>query len=1108
MNSFRLRLRFVLAYLLAAAWLFVPVPRPKQTQTVPTLDTSKRTIDVARRSEGSRANGTANKRIELTPRPLKADKTTISGIEEVGFDSPDEAAAYFLRKRAIPSSKVIPWDRFRAAEEKSWAMPVVSTANRVAAEEAALRAETASQEDFISEGAKLGTWTFLGPGNVGGRTRALVIHPTNPSIMWAGGAGGGVWKTTNGGSTWTALDDRMANLSVNSIAIDPADPQVLYAGTGEGFYNVDAQRGNGIFKSIDGGNTWTQLPNSDFSEMYRVNKIVVSKLNSARIYAATRYGLYRSVDAGATWTKVLNPDVDLFPSGADGALRNGGCSDIALRTDQSTDYLFVSCGGMGARDSAARIYRSTDASLATPSWTTVLTVANQGRTSLAISPSVPSTVYALMASIESGNFLNGFLAVYRSTSNGDSGTWTKRAGNTDSNRLNQTLLSNRSSFLATDCGTGTSSFSNQGWYDNVIAVDPLDSNVVWVGGIDLFRSDDGGLNFGAASFWELSSSAHADNHAITFHPQYNGTTNQTMYVGNDGGLFRTTNARAAVATVVSPGTGVCARSASVTWTALNNSYGVTQFYHGAPYASGTKYLGGTQDNGTVKSDDSTGTNNWFRLVGGDGGYVAVDPSNNNIIYAETQNFGFVKTVNGASFANAKTGFGDSDVLFITPFAMDPNDSQTLWTGGSKIWRTNNGASSWTQASANLPFAAGSATVLQSVSAVAIAPGNSNLVLIGTDGGLVLRNSSALSATSSTTWASSQPRSVSGFISSVAFDPVNTSIVYATISSYSNDVQPHVFRSVDGGVTWSAIEGSGTASLPDAPAHVLVVDPTNHQRLYLGTDLGVFVTDDSGATWARENTGFANVIVESLGIQNRNSVPNLFAFTHGRGAWRVPLSASAPFSISISSLDFGRVLVQTHAFKSVTITNNTGSQVSLGAINVSGTGFSLAGHNCPSVLALAQSCVVTVDFQAQSFASSIGNLAINSSAAGSPHQVGLSATGVDIILRAARSVRPSRGAGATISKGESASYEVQLDTGGADMGRVEIGCTSLVATCSTPPSVNATGSPVPLTVKVALPSSPTRSRRLGRPSSETVNVVVSASAMGITRTLSIPVTIQR
>jgi hypothetical protein len=488
-------------------------------------------------------------------------------------------------------------------------------------------------------------------------------------------------------------------------------------------------------------------------------------------------------------------------------------------------------------------------------------------------------IYAVAATIAGGTFLNGLHAVFRSTSSGNPNTWTAQARNTHPTKLNTVLLTNPLFAFASECGFGASQFFNQGWYDNVVAVDPVDPNRVWVGGIDLFRSDDGGMSWGMASHWWAESNnprfSHADQHVIVFHPQYNGTTNKIMFVGNDGGLFRTDDALAAVAT--GPTAPCSTSNGNVRWRELNNNYGVTQFYHGVPFPNGETYFGGTQDNGTVVGTDRNGIDGWNQILGGDGGYVAVDPGNTNILYAETQFGGIRKSINGgATFSAATSGINDDRLAFITPFIVDPSNSQRLWTGGEFLWRTTNRAANWVQASTRI-------TTPGAVSAIAVAPTNPNNVLAGTSDGFILRTNIGLTSSATTQWPSVQPRT--GFVSSVMFDPTNANIAYATYSTFGG---VHVWRSTDAGATWRGIDGSGTTRIPDIPVHWIVVDPANTSRLYVGTDLGVFVSTDGGTRWAVENTGFANVVTEALALATFRGITTLYAFTHGRGGWRVAL----------------------------------------------------------------------------------------------------------------------------------------------------------------------------------------------------------------------------
>ena len=789
------------------------------------------------------------------------------------YDQPAEAQEFYVLKRAAPGEKVLHPEKYLEALEHMRRMPRYSTA------QGEFLLPLAESKGSGGPGAlALGSWTALGPGNIGGRTRGLVIDPGTPNTMYAAGVSGGVWKTTDGGATWAPLTDLIANLAVSILAMDPNNSSILYAGTGEGVFNADAVRGAGIFKTTNGGTNWTQLANTNNSNFHYVMDIVVSHNNSSRVYAATRTGIWRSVDGGTNWTSVHSP-----------AAANSRCLDLEIRRDQANDYLFASCGTFAQ----ASVYRNVDAA-GVGTWNSVLTDVNMGRTHLAIAPSTPATIYAVSASITGGpggNYLDGLYAVWRSTSNGDSATWTIQVQNTNATKLNTVLLTNTVYAFLTECSFGTSAFFNQGWYDNVIAVDPANADIVWVGGIDLFRSDNAGVSWGMASHWWASTAnshfAHADQHAVVFHPGYNGSTNKIMFVGNDGGLFRTNDARAATATgALAP----CSTSnGSVAWTELNNTYGVTQFYYGVPYPSGTTYFGGTQDNGTIRGSDAGGAEAWTEMLGGDGGYVAVDPSNTNILYAENTDISIQKCTLGLAcndqtdWVDATTGITGDTGLFITPFIMDPSNSSRLWTGGTKMWRTSNAASSWSQA--GVAFA-------QNVSAIAVAPTDSDRVLAGLRTvGTIHRTTTGTTSTSSTAWSSVTPRA--GYVSWLTFDPTDSNIAYATYSTFGGGAHVWMNTNVFGGGTWTAIDGTPPNNIPDIPVHSLVVDPSNTQRLFVGTDLGVFSTTDGGANWAVEDTGFAHVVVEALAIEDVGATPNVFAFTHGRGAWRVGLPPPGP-----------------------------------------------------------------------------------------------------------------------------------------------------------------------------------------------------------------------
>jgi hypothetical protein len=874
--------------------------------------------------------------------------TLFNGEEDLDgerFDQPREALEWYLQKRLPKGEKVLPIERYFQAKEKIKKMKRFSTAQ---GKTLPSQAENNENDEVLDPGdgefpggtggggagdgsastsGALGTWQSLGPGNVGGRTRALIIDPVNPDVMYAAAVAGGIWKTTNGGTTWSPVNDFLANIAVTCMAIDPSNPNIIYAGTGEGFFNADGVRGAGIFKTTDAGANWTRLAATiNNSNFFFVNDIVVSPANTQHLYAATRTGVWRSLNGGTSWNQAI---VSNAANGANGAM------DLVVRTDQATDYVFAAVGSFAR----SHIFRNTDAGGAGV-WEDVFSETNQGRTSLALAPSNQDVIYAMAScfncpagtnpNFPTANLTDALLGVFRSTSGGAAGTWTTQVRNNSANLQDILLLSNPVNGALTQCGFGTSQFLNQGWYDNVIAVDPTDPDKVWTGGVDLFRSDNGGVNWGVASYWWFQINGtppdngdpqlvHADNHIIAFHPNYNGTTNQTMFAGNDGGIYRTNNAKdgnVGYATGTTPGGGaitstspICGNTpvgvltfpAAVVWAPLNNGYAVTQFYHGLPYPNGQTYFGGTQDNGTNSGTDAAGPNAWARINGGDGGYVAVNPTNTNTLFFETTGLSLRRSTNaGVTSASVITGISGDVFPFITVFRMDPTTPTRLWIGGRFMWRTDNNATNWTRTS-NAQQTGGSIT------AMAIAPTNSNIVINGAASGQLRRTTIGLTANAAsvlaTTWLQTfTPRgNGNGTISWVEYDPTNANNVWATISNFNGTPNAqgtsagHVFRSTDGGATWTLADGTQTPgnvnAIPDIPAHSVVVDPNDNQRIYVGTDLGVFVSLDGGANWARETTGFSNTVVESLSAVNNNGVTTLFAFTHGRGAFRVAIPTS-------------------------------------------------------------------------------------------------------------------------------------------------------------------------------------------------------------------------
>ncbi len=832
--------------------------------------------------------------------PRRADGTTARP------DQPGEWARFMLDQRLPAGLDQIPVEAYTRATEQAARLPLYSTRAGAFLDRAVLLKSSATPR-----------WQWLGPTNIAGRARTLEFDPRNPDCLLLGGVSGGVWVSTDAGGSWSPLSDDAANVNIGALLIDPVEPDTIYAGTGELYRNSEqpyaAMWGQGILRSSDGGQSFQQLNATANDDFRYVSDIVVSRHDHRRLYAATNSGIWRSDDRGAHFTRVLRP-VD----GAD-RLRYEGCTELLVLPDGARDTILASCSSRSTDDRyylpgtilppacggpcPAALYRNDDAS-GGGAWTQVLTETGMGRTSLDYARSSPGIVYALSASIVpgfdrtgdgSGDYANGLHAVFRSSDGGR--TWEARVRNTSSNALSTYVLSYADGFDAVRCGFDSQPYVySAGWYNQAIAVNPLNPEVVWVAGMEHYRSDDGGRTFGKGSYWwlfgESPHGVHADQHLLKYHPRYDGAANRKLFSTNDGGLAMTDDDLAPTRRDANAACG--AQSGTVAWTALTNGLGTTQFYTGAVTADGSTYMGGLQDNGTLLNRTDGESRTFAHIYGGDGAHVAIDPRNPQVLYASSQNIGLARSENsGISFVSARSGLNDQ-VIFIMPYLLDPSAPDRLYAGGTRVWRTDNQGRAWRQASA-----AFGSTFGHRVSALAVAPNNPNRMLAGNQV-TIHRTGTALSSLGTTPWAATSPRA--GWVSSLEFDPADSNVAYATYSTFGGQ---HVWRSSDAGATWSAIDGSGEGRLPDLPVHSIAIDPAARSHLYIGTDLGVFVSLDGGAHWARENAGFANVIVERLAVApGEGGAPaQLYAFTYGRGVWRVPLAdltATADYRIAADS----------------------------------------------------------------------------------------------------------------------------------------------------------------------------------------------------------------
>ncbi|MCI1187098.1 T9SS type A sorting domain-containing protein [Hymenobacter sp. DH14] len=773
-------------------------------------------------------------------------------------DRPDLALLQDMDRTRDPATGTVPTERLLDAARYN---------------EARLKSLALAQRGTATTGLANASWVERGPSNVGGRLLALLVDPTDATgnTVWAGAAGGGLWKATNASSgsiAWTNANSYFNNLAVSALAAVPGtSPLVMYCGTGEGFFNLDAVRGAGIYKSTDGGTTWAPLAatvsNSDF---WRIQKIVVHPVTKD-VYAATRSGgLYRSKDGGSTWAQVLNTTT----SQASASTR---VSDIEIAADNK---IFVSFGIFNTDG----IYRSSTGDAG--SWTNLNALSGSGlptpasgtyeRIELACAPSDATRVYA---AFQSSDPSTPILDIYRSLDGGT--TWQALPKPNDA-----------------DTGIGADYTRSQAWYDLPLAVSPTDPNTLWAGGIDLFKTTNAGAATASSVSWQQVThwyggfgfqDVHADQHAIAF-PNGSGSK---IYVGNDGGFYASTNPTAAIPTL----------------TAGNAGLNVTQFYGVAMHPTNANYfLAGAQDNGTHKFT-AAGVNATTEVTGGDGGLSAIDQDvASNQFTSYVYNDYFRSTDGGASFTEFE--LSASSGSFINPWDYD-SQANVLYAG----WNTNTylawtnplTASNFHNARTNTPALPANSG---DVAFVGISPLTANRIYLGTgssftanvnDGGLLYRVDNA--NTNNPTIKTLYTGPVNTSVSCVAVDPGNEQHLLVTLSNYGIVSVLETTNADAATPTWTSVEGA----LPDMPVRWALFDPRNTTRALLATEMGVYATDrlnGSSTAWNPITNGPLNVRVDMLRYRAGDKL--VAAATHGRGLFTSAIfNPATPLPVTLTSL---------------------------------------------------------------------------------------------------------------------------------------------------------------------------------------------------------------
>ena len=668
------------------------------------------------------------------------------------------------------------------------------------------------KSQYGGERSVSGNWSSMGPnsstsGYAGiGRLNGVSFSPDDSDIMYASAAAGGVWRTTDGGINWIPVGDFNDAIGASDIVVvGTASDDILYLATGDrdhsDTYSV------GILKSTDGGDTWYTTALSWTQNQGRlIYRLIVDPNSSNILYAATNDGVYKTTNAGGVWTLIVNTvfrDLEFNPGNSSIIYGSTGWGEILRSTDSGS------------------------------SWIQVLSESGGRRTELAVSSHYNSVVYAIMA-----NSSSALYGIYRSTDDGVSFTQVFNGAPSGNN------------LLGWNCnGTGT---GGQGWYDLCIISDPNNSDIVFIGGVNTWKSSDAGSTWNISNHWSSTcggqaTNVHADKHYLTYQ---NGTS--TLFECGDGGIYKTTDS-------------------GNTWTDLTNTMVISQMYRlGVAQTVPDDVVTGLQDNGTKSFEADV----WDDVIGGDGMECAINYTNENIQYGSLYYGDIKRTTNHwGSYSTISNGINGSGA-WVTPYLIDPNNDQTLYVGYDDVWKSTNQGNSWTEISnwdgANLR-------------SLTVAPSNSLYIFAATYSSI---NKTSDGGGSWTNITSNLPVSNSSITYiTVKDDDPNT--VWVSFSGFNTHC---VYKTTDGGTSWTNMSDG----LPQLPINCVIQNKLNltEEELYAATDVGVYVKIGS-ADWTAFYSGLPNVVVNEIDIYYDESVPSnslIRAATFGRGLWESDLFA--------------------------------------------------------------------------------------------------------------------------------------------------------------------------------------------------------------------------
>jgi PKD repeat protein len=658
-----------------------------------------------------------------------------------------------------------------------------------------------------------GNWAPLGPFTVPsgyngyrglGRVNAVAFHPTDPNTLYVGAPAGGLWISNDHGASWTSYTDNLPTLGVSAIVVDFVNPEVIYMGTGD--RDAGDASGMGVWKSFDGGQTWTASNNGMGNST--VSRLMIDPRYNNVVFAATAGGIYKSTDSGANWTKNAS----------------GNFKDMVFRPG-NPDVIYAMSNGT--------YFKSTDNGETFVQGATGLITGSRG--ALAVSPANPDVVYAFLTNDDS------FKGLYRSDDGGDSFM----------------VMSTSPNIMSWDCNGGS---GGQAWYDLDMAADPTNPDIIYGGGVNCFKSTNGGSSWSIRSHWYGGcsvQSVHADLHVLEYSP-----LTGRLFAGNDGGLYWTDNG-------------------GVTWTEISNGLVISQAYKiGQSATNRNLVINGYQDNGTSTYTGS----DWVAVGGGDGMECAFDPTSDLYSYS-TVYYGAINRIYNNSAQGQIAGEGSNGITesgaWVTPFIIDHNDGNIMFIGYKNIWRSTNikasntNSVSWTKISE-----------INTANLSVLAQSRANTDILYAASGNKLFRADKVKAPS-VTWLTLTANLPSGnTITAIETSHTDENVVFIV-------QQNVVYRSADRGITWTELTGS----LPDVQMSTLANYRRSPEGLYLGTDIGIFYRDLSMNDWILFSGGFpASARVTELEIYYDNDNPEndiLRAGTYGRGLWESPLYFNTP-----------------------------------------------------------------------------------------------------------------------------------------------------------------------------------------------------------------------